>query len=225
MGTHVGVNSWLRALLLSLAGMLFGACADPAPRASGTKPARGPVTAVPGVPLATVAIARGDAVRGRELVQRFECNRCHEGTGLGSAPLAKNCFSCHEQISRGNFPVAAAALARFQAHVASAREAPSLLALGSRLEERWLVEYLLAPRDLRPKLTPTMPRLPIEPAQAADIAAYLTVNRTSRVPPTAGPGSASRGRELIDQKGCIGCQAFSGVPPFAALEAPPAGSD
>ena len=51
----------------------------------------------------------GFAERGRELVRRFECNRCHEGTGLAAAPLAKHRFACLEQIIRGSFPVSAEA--------------------------------------------------------------------------------------------------------------------
>jgi mono/diheme cytochrome c family protein len=185
------------------------------------------LAAVPSSPTPSdvAGAARADAARGRELVQHFECNRCHEGTGLAAAPLAKNCFSCHQQILSGTFPVSAAALARFRPHVASAREAPSLIALGARLEERWVVEYLLAPRDLRPNLTPTMPRLSMTRAQAADIAAYLTANGPSGAPLAAAPGSATRGRELMDQKRCTSCHAFGGVPAFTKSEAPPATGD
>jgi len=126
----------------------------------------------------------------------------------------------------GKFPVAASALARFRPHVASAREAPSLTAIGARFAERWVVEYLLAPHDLRPQLTPSMPRLPIEPAQAADIAAYLmAADGSTEVPPSVVPGSASRGREIMDQKGCTACHAFSGVQPFTPSAASPANSD
>jgi len=200
--------------------VVVGACAP-----SGSRRAHENrlVTAASVVPSAQKEFApapTGDAVRGRELVGRFECNRCHEGTGLGSAPLAKNCFSCHEQIITGKFPVSAAALARFRPHVMSAREAPSLIALGARLEERWVVEYLLAPRDLRPKLTSTMPRLALDRAQATDIAAYLTADGVTRSALSATSGNPSRGRELMDQKGCALCHSFSGVPPFTGSEVP-----
>ncbi|MEI9936336.1 MAG: cytochrome c [Pseudomonadota bacterium] len=216
--------SWLRMLLLSLTGALFGACGRRMPPQERARPA--PSALPVASPSASVAIvAPGDVARGRALVQRFECNRCHEGTGLAAAPLTKNCFSCHEQISTGKFPVSAAALARFRPHVASAREAPSLVALGARLQERWVVEYLLAPRDLRPKLTPSMPRLPIDPEEAAAIAAYLLASSTPPAPLSTAPGSARRGRELMDQKGCTSCHAFTGVPPFTLTEEPRAGTD
>ena len=168
-----------------------------------------------------LAPEQGDAARGRQLVEHFECHRCHEGTGLASVPLAKNCFSCHDQIISGKFPVSAAALARFRAHVASAREAPSLTALGARLQQRWVTEYLLAPRDLRPGLTPTMPRLSIEPAQAADIAAYFSALAPRSSAPSVARGSTRRGRALMEQRGCASCHAFSGVSSFPVSAAPP----
>jgi mono/diheme cytochrome c family protein len=170
------------------------------------------------------APAQGDAERGKQLVRRYECNRCHDGTGLGSAPLTKNCFACHQQILDGRFPVSAAALLRFRPHVTSAREAPSLSALGSRLESSWVRDYLLAPRDLRPLLTPTMPRLALDPTQALDIASYLTEGAQARAAAPSFDGSVERGRELMDQKGCAGCHSFGGVPAFTALDPAPAGS-
>lgn len=221
----MGVRPGLGILLLASMAVLVGACARRAPRPESVKPVLSAAPAALSSPSVLDASARGDAARGHDLVQRFECNRCHEGTGLGTAPLTKNCFSCHEQILSGRFPASPAALARFRPHVESAREAPSLVALGARLEERWVVEYLLSPRDLRPKLTPTMPRLPLAPAEARDIAAYLLANSASRVSRSAAPGNEKRGRELMEQKGCATCHAFGGAPAFTPTEAPPAGSD
>lgn len=216
--------SWVGFLLLLLATVSSVACSRRAPPQLHTSAALGDTARAPRAPSEAATPTLGDVVRGRELVEHFECNRCHEGTGLGSAPLAKNCFSCHEQIIVGKFPVSAAALARFRPHVESAREAPSLTALGARLEPRWLIEYLLAPRDLRPNLTPTMPRLPLNRSQAADIAAYFAASAAPSETPLAG-GDGHRGRELMEQKGCASCHAFSGVPPFTVSAAPPAGSD
>ena len=216
----MGSSSWLRTLLLSLAVVVLASCGRRVAARARAYDMPGAAPTILARPIVEVASARGDATRGRDLVQHFECNRCHEGTGLGAAALTKNCFSCHEQIISGHFPVSAAALARFRPHVESAREAPSLIALGARLQESWVVRYLLAPRDLRPKLTPTMPRLPIGPAQAADIAAYLTSIGTNATPPDAAPGNARRGRELMEQKNCVSCHAFTGVSPFTPPEAP-----
>jgi cytochrome c2 len=165
----------------------------------------------------------GDPTRGRALVQRFECNRCHEGTGLSAAPLAKNCFQCHEQIWERTFKVSSQALARFRPHIADARDAPSLTAIGERLDGAWIRGYLLSPRDLRPKLTPTMPRLALSEAEAEDIAAYLTAGATPSSAAALPGASPSHGRELMEAKGCTSCHAFSGVPAFP--DAAPAAAD
>ena len=190
----------------------IGCSSDGAPRTHAE--------AVPALPAAREAThvevaprVPGDSERGRNLVQRFECNRCHEGTGFAAAPRDKHCFSCHEEIATGRFPVSAAALARFRPHVASAREAPSLTAIDARLEPDWIRGFLLAPHDLRPRLVPTMPRLDLDATQAADIAAYLT--RGAPAPETTTVGNPARGRQLMEDKGCAGCHAFSGVASFA----------
>jgi len=159
-------------------------------------------------------VLHGDPGRGRALVQRFECNRCHEGTGLSAAPFAKHCFQCHEQIWERKFNVSAQALARFRPHIADARDAPSLTAIGERLDSGWIRGYLLSPRDLRPNLTPTMPRLALSEGEAEDIAAYLTAGATPSISVELHNPNPAHGRELMDAKGCTNCHAFSGVPPF-----------
>ena len=220
----MAAGSWAR-LLLCLTWLL-AACEGRTPPSASQPKLTVPVLAA--APAAAAPAASGNAWRGHELVQRFECNRCHEGTGLEPAPLAQNCFSCHEQIITGRFPVSAAALARFRPHVASAREAPSLVAVGARLESDWLVGYLLKPHDLRPNLVPTMPRLALDGEQARDIAAYLS----ARGPVSPGSESLSleaasprHGRELMEQKGCASCHVFSGVPAFTGFEPPAPGSE
>jgi len=226
------MSPWVRrlgVLCALLATLANAACSRRAPLAvratlGASTPSALPVPSEPAALSSAALPLHGDAARGKALVQRFECNRCHEGTGFAAAPLTKNCFSCHEQIITGRFPVSPAALARFRPHVESAREAPSLTAIGGRLEGAWLRDYLLAPHDLRPKLTPTMPRLALDAEQASDIATYLTVGTAHEAQP-APQGNADRGRELMDQKGCAGCHAFSGAPAFTAVDAAPADSD
>lgn len=214
------MRRWLW-LLLIVGSWCSAACQGRTPprrapsESARSAPARTTEPAATGRPV-PVAGVLGDVARGRELVQRFECNRCHEGTGFAAAPLAKNCFSCHEQILDGRFPVSSAALLRFRPHVLSARDAPSLVAIGDRLESTWVRDYLLAPRDLRPKLTPTMPRLAIDAVQAADIAAYLMRDAPRATAATRAAGNAAHGRALIEQKGCASCHAFGGVPPLTS---------
>jgi cytochrome c2 len=214
-------------LLLLLAGVCV-ACSRRAPRVeewgrpeSVSEPAVAPSLVEP---VAAIDALTGDASRGRELVARFECNRCHDGSGLAAVPLEKNCFSCHEQIATGKFKVSAEALARFRPHILDARDAPSLTAIGARLERTWIRDYLLSPRDLRPKLMPTMPRLALDAEQASDIAAYLAARDRALGTPLRA-GNALHGRELMEHKACSSCHSFSGVPAFASGTAPPADSD
>jgi cytochrome c2 len=210
---------WVRTVLLLVAGVCV-ACSPRTPPAAmlSPTPQSGPArSAARTTPADSVALAtlHGDAALGRDLVQRFECNRCHEGTGLAAAPLEKHCFACHEQIATGKFKVSAEALARFRPHILDARDAPSLTAAGERLNGAWLRDYLLAPRDLRPKLMPSMPRLALDAEQASDIAAYLTESAEPGTSSSASDGNPSHGRELMEQKACASCHAFSGVPAFA----------
>ncbi len=218
----MAIRDWVRLFCLACLAWCT-ACEEPAVTRHAALVGVPAASVAPPEPSAVLSTVTGDALRGQELVQRFECNRCHEGTGFAAAPLAKNCFSCHEQILSGTFPVSASALARFRPHVASAREAPSLTAIADRLRAGWIRSYLLEPHDLRPRLTPTMPRLALDGAQAADIAAYLT--RAAKPASAPQPGEADRGRELMEQKGCSSCHAFSGVPAFTSSEPPPPGSD
>jgi cytochrome c2 len=213
-------------LLLLLAGVCV-ACsrrAPPVEQRGAPEPSSQPAIE-PTVGLApTLHALTGDAKRGRELALRFECNRCHEGTGLPAVSLEKNCFSCHEQIATGKFKVSAEALARFRPHILDARDAPSLTAIGARFEDTWIRDYLLAPHDLRPKLMPTMPRLALSAEQASDIAAYLTANDKAAGTPLRA-GNAAHGRELMEQKACTSCHSFSGVPAFESTSAPLADSE
>ena len=217
-------RSWVRAVLLLVAGVCV-ACSRRTPPPSRTVVASRVPAAQSTEPVAPVSTLHGDSARGRELVQRFECNRCHEGTGLAAAPLEKNCFSCHEQIATGKFKVSAQALARFRPHILNARDAPSLTSVGERLEGAWIRDYLLSPRDLRPKLMPTMPRLALSTEQATDIASYLSASAVTPPGGSALRGSAEHGRELMDQKACTSCHAFSGVPAFSSTEPAPAESE
>jgi cytochrome c2 len=163
----------------------------------------------------------GDPERGRQLVVQFECSRCHEGTGVPAATQIKHCVRCHQDILAGHFAAPAAMMTRWQDHLADLREVPSLAALGQRYRRDWIAQFLLAPHDLRPRLTATMPRLALDPAQARDLAAYLTRDRTEPPPVSLDGASAAKGRDLYDAKGCASCHDFggsgvAGVGPLAA---------
>lgn len=187
----------------------------PAPPAASTaRPAtkRSSAGALPPAVLATIEKA-GDAARGKKLVEKFQCNRCHDGTGLGAAKLELNCVHCHQKILAGTYKDAPAAMVRkWKKHVAIMQVVPSLADAGKRLKRTWIARFLLAPHDLRPGLAPTMPRLAIKPTEARDIATYLTRDHTPMPAVSLDGADPQHGRALMQQKACGTCHRFSGVP-------------
>src|SRR6185436_12650752 len=126
----------------------------------------------------------------------------------------KQCFHCHENILGGSFKApSAAVLERWQGLVRPYRDAPSLTGSAQRFRRKWLESFLLAPYDLRPHLASNMPRLAIAPEQARDVAAYLAgPDSGAAAPPSA---DVTRGRKLVEDKGCPACHAYTGVPKLA----------
>jgi cytochrome c2 len=175
-------------------------------------------------PLPTV---EGDAARGHARMIEFECSRCHDGADLPAAAPDKQCVQCHRDILAGAKPGPTVGIdARWRARVGAFDEAPSLQATGARLRRAWLVDFLQHPHDLRPQLTPTMPRLPLTGADARDIASYLvptedpTKERAEDAALLEG-ASLERGRRLLVNKACGACHAMTGVPEFAGAPFPP----
>lgn len=213
----------LRSLAASLGVALLAACQSP----SSAHPESEKVSARFGragpAPAAAEVFEPGSAENGRVLVEKFECHRCHAGTGLAAPPLARDCVGCHEQIATDQFRASSDKLAKWKPHVAPYRDVPSLTALGARLQPAWVRDYLLQPRDLRPHLAPTMPRLPLSREQARDIATYLTRSASvdaapaAVAPVTAEPARLARGKQLLSERGCVGCHRVSG----AGLPEPP----
>jgi cytochrome c2 len=195
---------WLAWLLAMGAGP---GCGHEPARPQPVQSAEAPIAASP-VP---VPALHASAARGRELVQRYECNRCHEGTGLEAAPLERHCTQCHEQIASGSFRAPRDALSRWHATVEPLRDAPSLAALGRRLKSDWVVRFLEQPYDVRPHLSATMPRLALDHQQSLDIAAHLA-NHGGAQPDALQHADVQRGRDLIEQRACGSCHEFTGVP-------------
>ncbi len=196
--------------LLALLGLGLVGCRErPAPRAE--KPAS--KSAAP--PLATAAptavAAAGNAERGRALVQQFECQRCHEETGLDALPTARHCVRCHQDIEAGKVSAPAATLAKWKQGLRGVTHVPSLSGL-ARFKAEWLESYLTSPHDLRPALISTMPRLAITPEQARDIATYLRARSPSTAQVASSKdGDVARGRTTALARGCPTCHEFSGA--------------
>jgi cytochrome c1 len=182
--------------------------------ASETPPEGTPVPAsvAPAAPVTMVEAApAGDPLRGRELVERLECNRCHEGTGLSKPALEKDCVRCHQQIEDGTYRASAEKMGKWRGHLGHLRDVPSLERAGDRLKPEFVERFLQTPQDLRPHLVPTMPRLPLTPADARDVAAYLVRDRAPASPVTLAGADPVEGRRLVESRACGACHELSAV--------------
>ena len=182
---------------------VVGACKEP-PRKEPPPPPL--LSAVPPTP---VSIRPGDAVHGKALVAELQCNRCHDGTGVAPPPANKQCVQCHADIVSGKFKATPALLAKWKPVVADLTDAPSLTATAKRLRRGWVSAYLAKPHDLRPGLSPSMPRLALNQAQIDDLSAYLVPDEPND-PPQA-RGDLVAGRRVLEGKGCMTCHAMTGV--------------
>jgi cytochrome c2 len=162
-------------------------------------------------------VVEGDAIHGRQLVDHFECARCHTVANVPEPPKDKQCVGCHHDIDRGAVKATPEQLTRWQGKVAELGDVPSLAATGGRFRRAWLKDFLLHPHDLRPGLRPTMPRLAMTEQQATDLATYLSPIDESPKDDAAtvlAGALATRGRELMDTKGCGLCHQMTGVAPL-----------
>lgn len=183
----------------ALAALLLAACSG-SPEAP--EPAPEPAAEPPAAP---------DPARGRALMDRFECARCHEGTGLPEEPEARRCVGCHQAILAGTFDAPAARQRGWAEALHSLNHAPSLGGLAGHLRPEWIASFLLSPHDLRPGLEATMPRLPITEAEAADIAAALTEGASIEEGGGELDGDVAAGLALLEARGCVTCHAFTGA--------------
>jgi cytochrome c2 len=157
----------------------------------------------------TDAEPKGDAARGKELVAKMECGRCHEGTGLATPGIQESCTGCHQKIQAGTYPASHEKLARWQKNIVHYNAVPTLEQVGERLRASWIASFLQEPRKTRPHVEEWMPRMPIEKKDAEDIAAYLT--RSARPAAEVALGDVEKGRAVVESKGCLTCHAFTGT--------------
>lgn len=148
----------------------------------------------------------GDAARGKVLVRKYECNRCHEGTGLPAPNPGAQCAGCHAGILAGTIHAPHADNPAIHYYV----DAPRLSQLGATLRGSWLAAFLVEPVKVSPHRPESMPRLPMTPADARDVAAYL-VSEVGEMKPEPPLGDAERGKQLAPRKGCFLCHEFSGA--------------
>jgi cytochrome c1 len=168
----------------------------------------------------------GNGVQGLAAMERFECNRCHDGTALAAPAPEKQCMQCHRDILDGkakgpNIEVDA----RWHERVTGYEDAPSLAATGARFRRRWIVDFLRHPHHLRPLLLPSMPRLAITETEANDIATYLVpvddpAKERAEDEALLKKATPATGRELMIKKGCGSCHWMTGVTPLGVTLLP-----
>jgi len=130
------------------------------------------------------------------------CNKCHQDQWkLDFAPVAMQgkklfwnlgCTGCHLIQGFENAP----------------KVGPSLLKVGSKVNEEWLIAWIKNPRDYLPHTK--MPKAPLdsdEPGQVEKVASYLL--QSSEVfdfPLGKYPGgNAGSGKKIFETVGCLGC--------------------
>jgi cytochrome c2 len=159
------------------------------------------------------ARARGDAARGKALVERFECNRCHAGTNQPAPSFDRQCVHCHQLIVAEKLNVRGATKEKKDEWRDATHHyitTPSLASLGQTLRASWVASFLREPVKIRPHEEEWMPRLRISDADARDLAAYLTAGAAPLAETKLG-GDADRGREIVTKKGCFMCHELTGA--------------
>jgi cytochrome c2 len=148
----------------------------------------------------------------REVVLKYECNRCHAITEVDPPPVEKHCTGCHAQIIDGTYPEQKDMHATWRQNITHLKIIPSLDVTRPRFERAWLTTYLTEPHDLRPRLGEQMPRLAIAPSDLEVLVNALSYSHGAqpfKLEHLA--GDAQRGRALVDTLGCGTCHVMSGA--------------
>jgi len=85
--------------------------------------------------------------------------------------------------------------------------------LGARLRPAWVRDYLLHPHQLRPNLAQTMPRLrlSLDSHRHCHLPDKHGGPRDGAVAVTPEPAQIAHGKELMTERGCVGCHQLSGA--------------
>jgi cytochrome c2 len=154
--------------------------------------------------------SHGDASRGKALVTRYECNRCHAGTGQPAPMFERQCVGCHDVIARGALPFPRERVEAWRSATRHYITTPNLTAIGRTLRPSWIASFLHEPVKVRPHEEEWMPRLDISENDARDMAEFLTTGAEA-IHETRAVGDAERGRTVVAEKGCLACHELTGA--------------
>lgn len=178
------------------------------------------------------------AERGRALVERAQCNRCHAIThvdgdrGVPPADRAMHCVDCHRWIlgTKGDPAAIARQRAdfpdwdRYLENVVHFTRLPDLGTLTRRVHPGFVRGFLDAPFDLRPHLETSMIPLRLDAAEKDDVVAYLAAlngadpDAPLAAPPPVPPGRVEAGQALFIARGCPTCHRVGALPLGAAFD-------
>ena len=83
---------------------------------------------------------------------------------------------------------------------------PDLKEIRAKLNQNWIPVWLHKPTDFRP--TTKMPNFRLNDEQIKAISAYLWQSALTDKLPSAPKGDATRGKELFETRGCLGCHSI-----------------
>ncbi|MBK8255434.1 MAG: c-type cytochrome [Polyangiaceae bacterium] len=206
----------------------MGACGDAKVDSGATSTSASGVSSTATPAVSAVNSQSPDPKRGAALLTKFECWRCHEGTTKASTiPVAapveptpeamvkadnQHCFDCHRRIIAGSYKAPKPSTTeRWKKNVEALVHVPSLTGAHRRFKRSWIEGFLAKPHDLRPRLSPTMPKLPLSPTELRDLAAFLVPEEKPSSPPTITKAAVAEGRALFENKGCPSCHFMTGT--------------
>ncbi|NUP08145.1 MAG: c-type cytochrome [Polyangiaceae bacterium] len=210
------VGRWVALIGIPVAvAALLGACTDLPNESAASTTATASAPAATSTPSASgepvVAHETKPVASGAELVERFQCARCHDGARTAEVPRDKHCVQCHFQIGEGSFKAPPDILAMWKPRVMHLRFVPSLSGIGRLVKPAWAEQFLMRPFDLRPSSHPEMPRLALDAVEAQAIVAHLAAGAPPVGSDATPAGDVSRGRVLFDTKTCSTCHTFTGA--------------
>lgn len=181
---------------------------------------------------ATAAPLSPDALRGRAVLEKAQCNRCHAVSGEhGLAPAARDmhCVGCHVWIlgTKGDEKAMAEQRAvfpdwdRYLQNIHHFTRLPDLGTLTRRVDPAFVRRYLDGPFDLRPHLDESMIPLRLGAAEKDAVVAYLAALGGAAVARPVAPVVPTRveqGRALFVSRGCPTCHVLGNARPNPGLD-------
>ncbi len=181
-----------------------------------------------GQPVSAIADLSPEAARGKAVMTRAQCNRCHDvsdvsgrGRGLAAAERVVHCVNCHTWIlgTKGDQAAIEAQLRifpdweRYLETIVHLTRLPDLGTLTRRVDPAFIRRFLDAPIDLRPHLEESMIPLRLSAKDKDAVVVYLTAlngadavrrgqARSQITPP---PARVAAGRAKFLAFGCPTC--------------------